>query len=303
MRSNKPNAGNRERHGFDVNRHACRLFRVIRVILVLMLAGSAATEAGGQGLNTPPQRVVSLGVCADQLVLSLAAPSQIAFLSADSTNPAISYHAALAAPYATGASTIERMIAIEPDLILADAGTRRGLVERLEALGWDVVVLDPAKTVDQAIFQVGFVAELLGQRDAGNALVRTIEAARRQASRTNWGATVVSFRDGGRVSGNDSLMANLLGVVGLNNVGDELSGGRGFVPLEVLVSRPPDYIVVPDESVDSIYDRGLLEHPAIDGIFPLAVRMEVANNLTICGGPSIPEALRRLASELSRVTP
>lgn len=271
--------------------------------VVALLACAFANSGAAQELRPPPERVVSLGVCADQLVLSLASAGQIAALSADSTNPSVSYQAALAIPYAIGTSTIERLVAIDPDVILADAGTRRQLVQRLTDMGRSVVVLDPVMTVDQAIAQVEVVASLLGRPDAGDILIRTIEAARLQASRTNWGATVVSFRGGGEVSGGDSLMSNLLGVIGLNNVGDELSGGRGYVPLEVLVAQPPDYIVVPDDTVDGVYDRGFLKHPAIDGLFPLAVRMEVANNLTACGGPSIPEALRRLASELNRVTP
>ena len=165
-------------------------------------------------------------------------------------------------------------------------------------------MLTDVATIDEAITQVHEVADLLGREDQGNSLADLIEAARRQAERTNWGATVVAFRRGGYVPGNDTLISDLLAVIGLNNVGDALSGGDGRVPLEVLIASPPDYLVVPEEEHGSIAGSlAMLDHPALAALFPPAQRILLPDRLTYCGGPSIPEALRRLASELARVTP
>lgn len=267
---------------------------------VVLLPGSAAP----QGMTPAPQRVVSLGVCADQLLLALADPIQIASLSSEAGNPTISYLADLAAPHPQGAGGVEALVGYLPDLVLADGTTSPATLELVAALGYTTVQLQSVADIDEAIAQILLVGVVLGREAEGQALADLVDAARRQATRTNWGNTVVSIRQGGEVPDANSLMTNLLAVVGLNNVGGELSSGAGRVSLEALVATPPTYLVVPD--TDSIAFGGglaVLQHPALVYVFPPAGRLVVPDRLTRCAGPSLPVALRRLASELARVTP
>jgi iron complex transport system substrate-binding protein len=278
--------------------------RRLAIWLFVAVAAAVPASANAQDGYGPAQRVVSVGVCADQLLLTLADPSQIASLSQNATNAAISYLSAMADQYPHGVGGIEALIGYAPDLVLADATTPAATLAMVERLDARLVVLPPVATVDEAIDQVHEVAALLGREEEGNNLADLIEAARRQATRTNWGDTVVSFRRGGNVPGNDTLMSDLLAVIGLNNVGDTLSKGDGRVPLEVLVASPPDYLVVPEEGSEPIAGPlAMLDHPALAALFPPEQRMLIPDRLTYCGGPSLPEALRRLASELARVTP
>ena len=251
----------------------------------------------------PAHRVVSLGVYADQLLLALADPSQIVSLSREATDPAVSYYSNLATGFPGNRGKAEAIIGLAPDLVMAGPKTPERLRDQITSLGIRIIDVAPVATIDEAIDQIGEIAVVLGRVMEGRDLARLIEAARRQATRTNWGLTVVSFREGGMVPGDGSLMSDLLGVIGLNNVGQSLSGGDGRVPLEVLVSAPPDYLVVPDYDALGAGVMAMLSHPAIDFLFPPASRIELPDRLTHCGGPSLPEALRRLASELNRVTP
>ena len=251
-----------------------------------------------------PQRVVSLGVCADQLLLALADPIQIASLSSEAGNHTISYLADLAAQHPQGAGGVEALVGYLPDLVLADSTTAPATLELIEALGYTTVQLQSVADIDEAIAQILLVGVILGREAEGQALADLVDAARRQATRTNWGETVVSIRQGGRVSDDNSLMTDLLEVIGLNNVGSELSSDAGRVVLEALVATPPTYLVVPDpESIPIGGALAVLGHPALSYVFPPARRLLVPDRLTHCAGPSLPVALRRLASELARVTP
>ncbi len=281
---------------------------MIRWPAFVLLAAVVATAPAGvqaQNVSYPPYRVASVGVCADQLLLALADPAQIASLSSAATDAAISYYAEIAGHYPHGWGGVEALLGYAPDIVFADATTPRATLASVERLGYHVVVLSEVTSIDEAIAQVHEVADLLGREDQGNSLADLIEAARRQAERTNWGATAVVFRRGGTVPGDDTLVSDLLAVIGLNNIGEALSHGDGRVPLEVVIASPPDYLVVPDGDRRGSAADGLalLVHPALATLFPPEQRILLPDRLTYCGGPSLPEALRRLASELARITP
>jgi iron complex transport system substrate-binding protein len=273
-------------------------------ILALSVLAATAGPAIGQQFADAPRRVASLSVCGDQLLLALAEPAQIASLSSASIDARISYYAAIADRFPHGAGGVEALIGYAPDLVLVDAGVASPARQRMERLGYRVYEVEQVRSIDQSIIQVREVAALLGRQERGEALATVIDSARRQATRTNWGDTVLSFRRGGYVPGSDSLMTDLLAVIGLNNVGEILSGGGGRVALETLVAAPPDYLVVPEpDSGAGGQSLAMLTHPAMTALFPPARRILLPDRLTYCGGPSIPEALRWLASEFERVTP
>lgn len=269
--------------------------------VALAAPGGAAAQNGGPA----PYRVASVGVCADQLLLALADPAQIASLSSEAADPSISYYAEIAGRYPHGWGGVEALLGYAPDIVFADATTPQATLASIERVGYRVVLLSEVTSIDEAVAQVHEVADLLGREEQGNGLADLIEAARRQAERTNWGATAVAFRRGGYVPGDGTLVSDLLGVIGLNNAGEALSGGDGRVPLEVLIATPPDYLVIPDDGHGGSVagSLALLGHPALAALFPPEQRILLPDRLTYCGGPSLPEALRRLASELARVTP
>lgn len=262
-----------------------------------------ATPVSAQPSGTPPQRIVSLSLCADQLLLALADPTQIAALSPASTDPLVSYEADAASRYWRVISGVEAIVDIAPDVVFADANDRNAVIERLERLGYPIIRIEPVATIDAAIAQIHEIAALLGQEQAGETLVQTIEIARLQAARSDRGYTAISFRGDDDVPGEDSLITNLLSVVGLTNIGESLSDGDGHVPLEVLIASPPDFLVVPEARSIADRETSIIDHPALARVFPLALRLEIADNLTICGGPALPAALRRISSEFGRVQP
>lgn len=281
------------------------------------LAGVAALALGGAVFaQTPPaavvappvaapQRIVSINVCADQLLLALADPEQIASLSNRATDRELSYLAADAARFPHAAFNAESVVRLEPDLILAGRLTRLATREMLGRLGYEVVLLNSIRTIDAGIAQIREVAALVGHPERGETLVAAIEAALAEAAALppRGAETVAAYQRRGYLVGSNSLITDLLTRVGLINAADGFTAATGgYVRLEEIVADAPDYLVV--AAVDATPgDQGmaLLAHPALERLYPSDQRLVLPDRLTTCAGPALPEAIRHLTAEARRI--
>jgi iron complex transport system substrate-binding protein len=275
------------------------------IIIGLVAALSAAWPASA-GVATPPERIVSINMCADELLLALADPSQIADLTPYAADPAMSFMADQAAKHRHDAMEAENVIALKPDLVLGSSFTAPATVQMLSRLGYRLATIDQADSIDASIAQIRQVAELVGHPERGAALVAEIDRARQVAVAAAQGRprpTAAVYQRRGYVTGGDTLTGELLSIAGFTNEGGALAGKTGgFVPLEKMVAEHPDFIVVttPDERA---VDQGtaLLSHPALMRLYPPARRIVLPERLTVCGGPSLPTALRRVSDEAARI--
>ncbi|MDP1900906.1 MAG: helical backbone metal receptor [Rubrivivax sp.] len=147
-------------------------------VLAALFCGSAAAavtvvDDRGQQVELPaaPRRVVSLLPSLTETVCALQACARLVGTDRFSNWPA----SVQALPKLGGLedTQIERLVALKPDLVLL-AGSSRA-VDRLEALGLRVVVLEPKSLRDtQRVIHV--VAQALGDAPAGAALWQQIEA-------------------------------------------------------------------------------------------------------------------------------
>lgn len=269
-------------------------------VAILLAAHAVAATPEGR-----PERIVSINLCGDELLLALADPGQIAALSIYATDPVMAFSADAARPYRHDIANAEQVVAIDADLILAGRYTKRATREMLERLGYRVELLDAVSSIDESVAQIREVAQLVGHPERGEVLVAEIEAARARAAAPEPGAgpTAAVYQRRGYVSGGETLTGELLTIAGFRNIGGELAGARGgFVPLEKIVADPPDVIVVAADN-RSAEDQGtaLLAHPALAELFPPDRRVVLPERLTVCGGPSLPAALDRLHAEAERL--
>jgi iron complex transport system substrate-binding protein len=283
-------------------RQAIRTAAGISLFTAFLAAiGPSATQAETE---TPPTRIVSINLCADQLLIALADPEQILSLSTFATDPRLSYFADKATEFRHDAGNAESVVGLQPDIVLAGRFTRLATREMLTRLGYRLVLLDAVRSIDDAIRQIREVSVLVGHPERGEALVADIEAARRDASAAATHAHRVAFyQRRGYVTGGNTFTSELLETVGFNYAGGELAGATGgFVPLERLVADAPDYIVVSSTS-GSAEDQGtaLLSHPALAALFPPERRIALPDRLTVCAGPATPEALHYLSQAARRL--
>jgi iron complex transport system substrate-binding protein len=259
------------------------MIRAFLLVLVLALPARAA----------PPRRIVSINLCADQFLIRLADPAQIAGLTKLSHMPNMSPIASQAARFPSISETAEAFIAAEPDLILTgwpgQADLAIGVVPRVQTL-----VVPPANSYAEIVAQVRLVAHAVGHPDRGEALVRRMDAELATIPKTGHGRVAADYQRRGYMSGAGTLIDDMIRRVGLVNLATRLGlPPLANLPLEQFVAHRPDFLIT---GAGAARDLGgqMLDHPAIARI----ARLHLPGALVDCGGPSYPQAIRLLSDQL-----
>ena len=271
--------------------------RFTPALLALLMVGSAALADG-------PRRVVSFNLCADQLVIALADPEQIAGLSPYAADPTVSVVADKARGYRRLDWQAESTIATGPDLVLIGDTDRPVTKHMLRSQGLRLHEITLIADLGVARRQIEEVAAVLGHPERGAKLIADIEAARMRlaaAPRPPF-ATALLVNRGGYTGGARSLVAMLLEEAGLKPPAGAPPGYGGYVPLEKLLALHPDVIVL-NNLPDAAHDQGSynLTHPALAALYPPQRRLVLPTRYTLCGGPALIAAFDYLAGELARL--
>lgn len=250
-------------------------------------------------------RVASINVCTDQLLLTLADPAQIVGLSPYARDAARSWAAAKARTYRRLSGEAEDLLTLKPDVVVAALYMKRATRELLKRQEMRVAEFDIARSIDDVKEQIRRMGDLVKHPDRAEAQVARLDSAiaraRQAVARKRYRVLALSRR--GWVSGDDSITSALLSITGLSNAAAGLSSqSSGFATLEAIVADRPDFILISDGR-DVAEDEGsaLLLHPALEKLYPPSRRLVIPEDLTVCGGPMLSEALDRLVAELKRV--
>jgi iron complex transport system substrate-binding protein len=252
-----------------------------------------------------PRRVVSFNLCADQLVLALADPEQIAGLSPYAADPSVSVMADQARGYRRLDWQAESTIALTPDLVLIGDTDRPITKHVLRAQGLRLHEITLIANLAVARRQIAEVAAVLGHAQRGAKLIADIEAARARlaaAPRPPF-STALLVNRGGYTAGARSLAAILLEEAGLKAPPGAPPGYGSYVPLERLLALHPDVIVLNNLAADA-RDQGSsnLTHPALAALYPPQRRLVLPTRYTLCGGPALIAAFDYLAAMLTRLS-
>ena len=280
-----------------IRQHPC-IWTFGGVLFAALAALALPPEAVAQNR---PQRIVSLNLCADQLLLRLADRDQIASLSPLVRDRGFSFLVEESMSVKVNEGRGEVILFSGTDLVLTGRYGSHTKRELLQRHGLDVMVLDPWRSLDHGREQIRSVAARVGHPERGEALIAQIDAAlARTKDIVPRGRTLLIYHRRGWVPGPDSLTGELARHMGFTLHQEKLGLARGgLVRLEAVVATPPDYILIDAVAGGSI-DNGsaLLVHPALNDTVPPERRLTVADNLTICAGPSTPAAIDALAAEI-----
>ncbi|HYE51950.1 MAG TPA: ABC transporter substrate-binding protein [Azospirillaceae bacterium] len=265
--------------------------------LALLLSAGAAQAA-------PPQRVVSLNLCTDQLAVLLLPPERIAALSFLSRDEDLSYVADRARSLPVVQGQAEEILPLAPDLVLAGTFTTRPTVALLKARGIPVLELDMPHDFAAIRAQLRQVAAALGEEARGEALVAAMDRTLAlSAPADGRRPSALSFAPGGFTSGAGTLSAAVMEAAGLSNyAGGRGLAGYGYLPVEEVAAAPPDLLVADTEpeAHPSLAGR-LLSHPALARAVPAEARTRIRSGLWTCGGPFTAEAVAQLAAMRTRL--
>ena len=283
------------------------------LVLALALFNSATGAAG-------LPRIVSMNVCTDQLVLTLADPEQIlglsrfardgwqsraGDLSRFSRDAWQSFAADKARRFPILSGGAEDVLEAKPDIVVASLFDKRSTRELLKAKGLHLAELTVPRTLDEARQQIREAGDVTGHPDRAAAEIARLDAAlaraRRAVSEQHYRVLPLSRR--GWVAGSDSFVGSLLGETGLRSAAGDLGFAfGGFASLEAIVNLRPDFIVV-SQAGDTARDDGqaFLLHPALERFYPPEKRIVIPERMTECGGVLLADALDALAAEVKRV--
>lgn len=262
-------------------------------ILLMPLATQAS--AGGSG---KAQRIVSLSVCSDQLLLDLVPTDRIAALSYLATDPTLSSKVAEAKGLPVIFGGAEEVLQLAPDLVIAQEYSMMATVELLQRLGIRVLRVPLAADIEGMRHSIRLMAAAVNEEARGERLIADFDA-RIAAVRPIGGErpSALAYEVSSLASGEGTLVDSMLDAAGFRNVarGIELGPG-GRLPLEMIVTHPPDLIVManqPNEFRSVVGDN--LRHPAFTAVAARRHRLALPMPYWLCPTPKIADAIEKLA--------
>ncbi len=204
---------------------------VATLCLVCALSATAA----------PPQRIVSLNFCTDQLLLALVAPERIASLTWLARTDGDAAQRALAARLPSNRGSAEEVLAAHPDLVLAGRYTTATTRALLRRVGAPMLEVDAAQDWEGIRRTTRAVAAAVGEPARGEALLARMdgELAEIAALRAPVPVRAIGWSGAAEdVPGADTLFNTILTTAGAINLAARPVGSSGFDLEEVLRARP-----------------------------------------------------------------
>jgi iron complex transport system substrate-binding protein len=219
------------------NRHVT--LRVFGLVVLLCLS---ATPLAASALPT----VASTNLCADLLLLQVAAPGQVASVSLAAADPALSPLASEARRYPGNRGSVEELLVLRPDIALVYQGwTGRGHKQLLDGRGTQVVPLPYPSGWEGSLQDLRDLAALIGRTAYAEEMIDQAERRMRQLADRTPPLRVLYLRPNGGTAGQDTYVDDLLQRLGLRNLAaEEGLRGWGRFPLERLVMNPPDLFLL-----------------------------------------------------------
>jgi len=270
---------------------------IVTSVVMLGVAGAACPLAADP--SNKPTRIVSLNLCADQLLLRLAGRPNIASVTWLSRDPNNSNVAELAAQVPVNHGLAEEVIPLRPDLVIAGVYTTRAAVALLKRVGIPVMELGVPRNLDEVRAQIRDMAQAVGERDAGERIIGEVDqrlAVLPPASPPS-GPRAIMLNPNGITVGADTLVDEIMTRAGLTNLATRLGVDRnGRIPLEIVVRGGVDVLILNAgrEGPPSLATE-ILHHPALTALSGRVRLVVLPSRLWVCGGPEVVEATERLA--------
>ena len=250
------------------------------------------------------QRIVSMNLCTDQLLLLLVDKSRIASLSYFAANPEYSALANLAAGIPANRGQADEVITFAPDLVLTSQFSATLAANLLERMHYDVRRLGFAASLDDIYAQIGEVAAWTGTQQRAGFLMAAIDndivSQRLTLLPLLAGKSAVFFQSNGFTYGSGSLQDSFINSLGMRNIAAEAGiSGPALLPLEVLLAASPDFLFVdPRNELDAQLAHPMLQHPALARLGSHTRIVTLADTYFQCAGPQFASAYAALAEQL-----
>jgi iron complex transport system substrate-binding protein len=296
----------------------------VSFFLAMILFGSRMTLAEVDSAN--PQKIVSINVCTDELLLQLVGPERVAALTKFSADPEVSTVADQAKGIKQIRGGIEDVQACGPDLLLGGKFSQKETLRFFSRLGVPVLTFGVPKSFEDIYADIRKLAGAVGESQRGEAIVQGMQdelIALKQnpppfAKGERGGFEQISpdpslqkrgtsrkalfFQSGGLVPGEGTFENAIMEAAGLENLAAS-AGIRdyGSLSLEKMIQMKPDVLIFSSDQKQKPTVRGeVLSHPAIRKALPRVKTVILPSAILNCGSPASVEAVRILAREAQK---
>ncbi len=249
-----------------------------------------------------PQRVMSLSLCTDALVLDLVPAARIAsvtYLAHRSSDPVL---AAKAARVGINYGNAEEVLAEKPDLVLAGTYSTPAARGLLRELGAPMLVLPPANNFAEIRSAVRRVARAVGAQARAEVLLARMDAtlvavARMRPARR---IRVAAWSGDGYVPGQGTLFNALLEAAGGINIAASPGDRSSSFDIEQLLMAHPDVLAYQAEEPGPALKTDTAEHPLLLRLYGDR-RITYPGLFGECGMPESADAALALQRQLLAV--
>jgi iron complex transport system substrate-binding protein len=245
-----------------------------------------------------PQRIVSLNMCTDELVLRLASLKHVASVTWLSQDPRNANMAARALVIPANHGLVEEVLAYKPDLVVAGAYTTRATVALLKRVGVTVREFGVPRNLAEMRAQIRDMAVLLGEQQNGEELIAAIDArlaALADRPRPAHPRAIV-LRPNGFTTRRGSLVDEILTAAGLINLAAELGiDNYSQIALETVALGKADILILnttPDGPPSLAHE--ILHHPVLARLGDRLKLIALPAKLWTCAGPAVIDAIELL---------
>ncbi|MFA5294800.1 MAG: helical backbone metal receptor [Methanoregulaceae archaeon] len=229
-----------------------RLIAVCILVLSTVASVSAAitlTDDMGTvvSIESPPQRIISLAPSNTEILFALDLGDRVVGVTEFCNYPAEALDKQKVGGYST--VSIEKVIALKPDLIVASYGNGESLLANLRSFGYPVIALHP-ETLAGVLDNIRLIGNAAGVDEDAARLVNDLEEridAVQVSTMGQGGArpTVahVIWNDPIYVSGNGTFQDELIRLAGGENAFSHLDGWQ-TIGIEDFILADPDVLIV-----------------------------------------------------------
>ena len=271
--------------------------RISRHLAVALMAG-ALCGAPATAREGPPQRVVSINLCTDQLAMLLAAPGQLLSVSYLAVDARASAMADEATGYVINHGLAEEIYLMQPDLVIAGAYSTRATVDMLQRLNIPVAVFDVANSLGDIRDRIAQMGTVLHREEAATTMLADFDTRMAMlTAEVQRSPRAVLYYANGYTSGDKTLAGQILLAAGFANAAEETGFAAGRkLPLEVLAVTDPDVVVTAQPYPGASRSEEVLDHPVVRALRENRATATMTDHDWVCGTPYVLRAIDNLST-------
>lgn len=269
------------------------MIRAFALIVLVFVSGFVLAK---------PQRIASLSLCTDQILLALVDKQRIASVTFLAVDPVYSDFVEEAAGIPIHYDLAEQIIPLNPDLVIGLGYSNVKTQQMLTRLGFKLETFNSPVTLEDIDKFTMDIARLLGEEEKAKKILQAMHAEIKRAKDSVSGlphSLAISYGPNGYTAGKHTIKHQVFELVGFRNVAADLGIEHyGNLSVEQLLAAKPEYIII-DEAIDNqdSLAQQYVNHPVLKKLYSGKKMPSVDTKYWLCPGPSISKAISSLAKQ------